>query len=75
MKHSFNPQHNKAFGKETRNTRNIVSARKMQQNATYIKQLSQPGIKKIRTGGNLTMFEVLYSVKFSFRSLKSQMYF
>lgn len=36
----FNPQHNKTFGKETRNTRNIVSARKMQQNAIYIKQLS-----------------------------------
>lgn len=50
MKHSFNPQYNKAFGKETRNTRSIVSARNMRQNATYIKQLSRPGMKEIRMG-------------------------
>lgn len=41
--HTFNPQHNEAFGKETRTSRNAVSARKMEPNATYIKQLSRPG--------------------------------
>lgn len=70
VKHSFNPQHNKALGKETRNTRSIASAGKMRQKCHLYQAALTAWKKEIRTGGNVTMLGALHSVEFSFRSLQ-----